>query len=519
MESFFPDVTERIPYEGPDSDNPLAFRDTAGRVVSTVKVRRGRIAEVGDDLDPEGLPVLDVGGRTVVPGIIDDHNHIVLMGLRPGYHTPLENAYSVADVQETIAARRPDVPDGEFITTIGGFHSNHFAERRLPTLGELDEAVADRPVLLMIGFSGPSTTNTQGRDFFLANGVLVGADGSIGSGAPSQTALFALRRRQTPEDEQRSTLDAMAYAASLGVTTHFDQGGFPATHTPADGAAHFAQYRAYDAFRVLHQQQRLTVRLRINFLHMDADPTLPTLTARLLNVFPEFGDEMMRIVGIGEFTAGLFLTGTAPPWMEGTRKVAEAGWMNQNHSLTQSDYQAIIEGWETVNAEFPITALRWTLAHVPFITEEYVERLAALGGGLSLTGWRYLAGTASGNGPPFRMIVDSGIPAGMSSDGMQIAPMNPWLHAYYATTGVNALGDLINDGQQISRDEVLRLYTADNGWFTREESVMGSLEPGKLADLVVLNKDYFSVTDEELKQVRSVLTMVGGAIVHDTLAG
>jgi hypothetical protein len=156
------------------------------------------------------------------------------------------------------------------------------------------------------------------------------------------------------------------------------------------------------------------------------------------------------------------------------------------------------------------------VAHVPFITEEYVNRLKALGGGLSLTGWRYLAGSPAQNGPPFRMIVDNGIDVGMSSDGMQIAPMNPWIHMYYATTGRNARGVLINDGQQITRTEVLRLYTADNGWFLREEDDLGTIEVGKLADLVVLNEDYFTVPDDRLRQIRSVLTVVGGRIVHNT---
>ena len=137
---------------------------------------------------------------------------------------------------------------------------------------------------------------------------------------------------------------------------------------------------------------------------------------------------------------------------------------------------------------------------MPFITEDWVNRLKALGGGLSLTSWRYLAGTPEQNGPPFRMIVDNGINAGMSSDGMQIAPMNPWLHMYYATTGLNARQVLINGGQQITRQEVLKLYTANNGWFLREEDRIGTIEPGKLADLVVLSDDYFTAPDETLKK-------------------
>jgi predicted amidohydrolase YtcJ len=237
---------------------------------------------------------------------------------------------------------------------------------------------------------------------------------------------------------------------------------------------------------------------------------VPTLTQRLRNAFPFFGDDVLHTGGIGEFLA----QGLGDNWLEAARRVARARWRAEVHSLTATDFQTEIQGFEAVNAELDITDLRWVVAHVPFITEEYVGRLDAIGGGLSLTGWRYLAGTPANNGPPFRMIVDSGIHAGMSSDGMQIAPMNPWLHMYYATTGRNARGELINDGQQLSRAEVLRLYTADNGWFLRMEDRLGTIETGRHADLVVLDRDYFTVPDEDLKRIRSALTLVGGEIVH-----
>src|SRR5229473_3788429 len=149
------------------------------------------------------------------------------------------------------------------------------------------------------------------------------------------------------------------------------------------------------------------------------------------------------------------------------------------------------------------------------LAEPWVNRLEALGGGVSLTGWRYLAGTPEQNGPPFRMIVANGIHAGLSSDGMQIAPMNPWLHMYYATTGINARKVLINPNQLITRQEALSLYTRENGWFLREEDQLGTIESGKLADLVVLNSDYFAVPNEDLKKIRSVLTVVGGNVVYD----
>jgi len=160
---------------------------------------------------------------------------------------------------------------------------------------------------------------------------------------------------------------------------------------------------------------------------------------------------------------------------------------------------------------------------VPFITPAYIELSKKLGVGLSvLGGWRWLSGTATGNGPPFRTILDLGARAGMSSDGMQISVMDPWTGMYYAVTGKNARGVLINAGQTITRKEVLRLYTADNAWFLgpQWEKKLGTIETGKWADLAVLSDDFFDeskVSDEQILDIRSVLTIVNGKVVHDEL--
>lgn len=507
------------PGERPDIaliNGKIHTMDDAGSVASSMLIRDGVIEEIGSSRRryPPSTVEINLRGATVVPGIIDNHNHIVLMGNRPGHHTPLENAYSVVDVQETFAARASGVPAGEFITTIGGFHFNQFAEVRLPNLGELDAALPHHPAYITQSFAGPSTTNTLGKAFFESHGVPVGADGSIAAGfgsSPTGMATLALRQTFLNDDtRRRAVIDAMRYAVSLGVTTHLDQGAFQASNTAADGAAHEDNYTMHLPFLEVYAASEALIRLRINFLHMDTEAELPTLVERLKNAFPFFGNDLVRTGGIGEFIA----QGTGANFTEAARKVAEARWRAEVHSLSSTDFMSEITAFEAANAEFPIGDLRWVIAHVPFITEEWVNRLKALGGGLSLTGWRYLAGSATGNGPPFRMIVDNGINAGMSSDGMQIAPMNPWLHMYYATTGKNALGQVINGDQTISREEILSLYTRDNSWFIGEET-MGSLEPGKFADAVVLNQDYFSVPDEALKQIRSDVTIVDGTIVHD----
>ena len=493
--------------------------DGSNRVVDEILIKNGRILEVGNKVDRHPTyKVVNLKGRTVVPGIIDNHNHIILMGNRPGYHTPLENAYSVADVQQTFATRASGIPAGGWITTIGGFHSNHFAELRLPTRQELDAAIPGNPAFILQGFTGPATTNSLGKAFFEANGVTVADNGAIATGGQQATRAMLLLRQTllTPEQRRRGSIDAIAYGLGLGVTSHLDQGAFQKTNTPGDGAAHEDNYTMQLPFLELHSDGLLNARVQINFLHMESDPALPGLKQRLLNQFQFFGDDMLMTGGIGEFVA----QGLGPTWQEAARLVGQAGWRAEVHSLSTNDFMTEISGYELVNAEFDITDLRWVVAHVPRITLEWVNRLKAIGGGLSLTGWQYLAGSLPATapqyaGPPFRLIVDNGIPAGMSSDGMQIAPMNPWLHMYYATTGLNARGVQINPGQQVSRDEVLALYTSRNGWFLRKEDDLGSLETGKLADLAVLNKDYFSVPDLELKQIRSALTVVGGKIVHN----
>jgi predicted amidohydrolase YtcJ len=498
--------------------------NAANAIVSTVTIRNGRFAAVGGAVPrpAAGRRIVDLRGRTAVPGIIDNHNHVVLMGNRPGYHTPLENAASIRDVQETLAARAKGLPPGAWITTIGGFHRNQLVPPgempRLPTLAELDAAVSNYPVYLSEGFNGPSVTNSAGKKIFESQAppVPVGADGSIAGNAMAtgRATLFLRQTLLNPEQRRRGAADALSYGLSLGVTTHLDQGAFQAANMPADGAAHEDNYSMHQPFLSLHTMGTLPARLRINFLHQDATPELVTLNERLRNSYPFFGDDLVRTGGIGEFIAGGF--GPNSPMVAAAKLIAKARWRAETHSLSAMDFQQEIQAYEAAHAESPITDLRWVVAHVPFITEPWVTRLKAMGGGLSLTSWRYLAGTPEQNGPDFKMIVNSGIHCGMSSDGMQIAPMNPWLHMYYATTGLNARQVLINAGKQISRQDVLRLYTGNNGWFIREEDRLGTIETGKLADLAVLNQDYFTVKDEDLKKIRSVMTIVGGRVVHET---
>src|SRR5688572_17838717 len=504
-------------------------------VVTSVTIRNGRIVAAGNT-PPQAAPntrIIDLKGRTVVPGVIEAHIHSVSLANRPGYHTILENTTSMKEIQEVLAARRRDVPAGQWITSMGGWHPNQWAERRQPTLKELDDAVPDRPVLLYERFTGPCVTNTLGKAFFDAADaappvhpnivpVKVADNGAIAAvgfagGGPSASALYHLRRMQTFDDRKRSTLDAMTYSASVGLTAHLDQVLFPTPGPlhPSQILSNLDQYRMYDPWLALHREGRTIIRLQMNFLQNQNDPALPELKERLRNQFQFFGDDMLKTGAIGEWAAPL---GSGAVWREAQRLVAQAGWRNENSVNDLAGLTQVVDAYEAVNKEFDITKLRWMVHHVPVVSRELLTRLQALGCGVQMAAFRWVTSTDPKQivGAPFRTIVDHGIQAGIHGDGVHIAPLNPWPHIYFATTGVNSLGDRVNGDQQITRQEALRLFTRGNSWFLRMEDKVGTIEPGKLADVVVLNKDYFTVPDVEIKQIRSVLTMVNGRIVHNS---
>ncbi|TDD67618.1 hypothetical protein E1262_18375 [Jiangella aurantiaca] len=508
--------------------------DDHGTVARAVAIRDGRFVAVGNTVpNPGGNGrSIDLRGRTVVPGLIESHTHFVSLANRPGYHVAqLELASSIAEVQELLAARRPDVPEGQFITALGGWHPRQWAEQRLPSLAELDAAVPDRPVFLLQTFAGPSVTNTLGKQFFetvmspLAGPVAVAENGAIAPGLQTTTALYHLRVRQTFDDKRRSALDAMAFSAQVGVTTVLDQvlPPSPGPLIPTQALSGLDHYRMYDAWLSLHRERRAFIRLQTNFLHNqgnipalgDLPNQLPELRERLKHQFPFFGDDMFRTGAIGEWAAPI---GAGAVWFEAQRLVARARWRNENSPGNLAALTQVVNAYEAVNAEFGITDLRWGVQHVNEATPELLARLKALNCGVSMSGFRWLQGNPGPNpvGPPFRMIVDSGIPAGLHEDGVHIAPHNPWFALHYATTGLNVLGQPINGDQQLSRYEALHAYTRANAWYLTREDRLGSIEPGKLADLLVLDRDYFTVSDADLRRTLPVLTVVGGEIVHDT---
>jgi predicted amidohydrolase YtcJ len=479
--------------------------DPGSRVVSQAWIRNGRFAAVGNRLSTQGNPRrIDLRNRIVIPGIVDAHNHIVLVGNRPGWHTPLEHVFTIPEAIAALKTRSNDVPAGEFITTVGPISAMQFMENRLPNLAELD--AVPRPVYLQAA-QGGTRTNSQGKTWLEARGVTVAADGVI-TGQATGLALQTLRKELlTPDTRKRTAADALQYYATLGITTHRDSGAFHADE-PATGIASENTYTMHEPFFALMREGTMPARLRIDFLHQDsptADPPLPTLGPRLRNTFPFFGNDWLRTGGIGEFTGG---------GIDGLRAIARAGWRGEDHALNLAGVTTLIENREKVNAEIPIGQLRWIISHIPAFPSELADRAHALGIGV-LVGWGPTR-TGTNVGPPYKRLMGHPIKKAFHSDGGDITVINPWLNFHTMITGKNLAGQAILGDQMLTRQDTLWLATAATKWFIGEDDI-GSIEIGNHADLAVLDRDYFTIPDDDIKRVRSVMTVVGGKVVHNTL--
>ncbi len=500
-------------------------------------IQEGRFAYIGPLGNRKVNPctkVIDLHGRVVVPGLIDNHNHFVLFSQRPGYDVMVETATSIPQAMALLKERARTIPAGAWVTAIGDWTPRLFAENRMPTLAELDQAVPDHPVFFAT--FGPAVTNSLGQKFFESKGITVNPTTGALEGPAAAAALGTLRKMQTPEDRIRSAEYAQAYVLRYGLTTSADMGVFADPDSPDlqdsftfPGIASANPWTVYDQILALDHQHKLDERVRLFMISMDKTMALPLLTERLLNVFPDFGDDMLRVSGIGEFASPWFANfagGQHPENYEtALQLVAKHGWAYQQHTLSLAEVQFTAQTYEKVNAVTPVADLRWSIAHVPAIDPQTLQSMKAIGVGMALHGWKYLQGgqgTPAGQpaGPPYRTILESGIHVGAGSDAGDISVLDPWFEIYYMVAGKDCTGALINSGEQVTREQALRMYTADNGWFFHEENALGSMETGKLGDLAVLSDDYFdrkAVSDEGIKQLKSVLTVVGGRTVYNDL--
>ena len=478
--------------------------DAHNSVVSAIGIRDGRIVEVGRGgaLGPCGHTI-NLKGATVIPGLIDSHVHFIRCGQNPGHEVRIiETAASVGELQQMIGARIRElkVPAGEFITCVGGWNINGLAEKRLPTLAELDAAAPNHAVYLSTTGAGGAVTNSLGRTFFQNRGVTVTINAAGAATLNAGQGFAALQAVQTDADRQRGTAEAVDFAASLGLTMVTDMGTQGAAVEYVDGHKYMMN---------LWREGDLKIRLR-SFLNSSFDTGFTAAQSVVTYSFPRHGDDVFRSNGVGERVNS---STTNPGYVDLVKFAASKGWMVTQHSLTPAEISFHISAYQQAKAVAPIDKLRWTLDHVNPISDDQIAAVKDLGIGLRLQGWNYTSAIPAG--PPWRKLLDAGIPLSAGTDSTNVGPLNPWLTISYMTTMKNNAGiAAVPASQQITRLEALRMYTLGSAFHSFDEDKLGSIEPGKLADLAVLSDDPLSVSDDKLKRLRSVLTLQAGRIVH-----
>jgi predicted amidohydrolase YtcJ len=494
------------------TNGTILTMDAADRTVSSVRIRGERFVTVGEAVNRREpcVRIVDLGGRTAIPGLIDGHTHFVRTAQAPGpFVRGLEAAKSIAELQAALAAAAAKAEPGEWVTAIGGFTPRQFAERRLPTRAELTAAVPSHPVYMQVGYSTRGITNDAGARVLGAAGVAVSAQGDV---PPDGDGLTLVLNSRTDERMKSRFPDYMNYALSLGLTTVVD-------HACCDWLGAHLTTADRPNMRIVEQLWRagqVPLRLRLQYDHRDTrdQSSIYSATARIANATYGLGDDMYKFVRFGEqvIAAGA----TDQEVFEVYLRIAQGGWALSQHAIREDEIERYIRIMERVAATTPVSGLRWNLEHVFEITPAQIERLKAIGVSVRVQDHDYIRNDYSrwNAGPPFRTLLQSGIKMSAGTDSGVVGALNPWLSIYYMVTGKDAGGEVIIPNEQIGRKDALRLYTAENAWFNFEEDTMGSIEPGKLADLVVLDRPYLSVGDEEIKEINSVLTIIGGRAVH-----
>jgi predicted amidohydrolase YtcJ len=513
---------------------------------SAIAIRGGDIVAIGAAGDVEKLRgpstrVIDAGGRAVVPGLNDGHTHFIRGGLTYTNEVRWDGVPSLAEGMRRVREQAQRTPPPHWVQVIGGWTWAQFAEQRFPTLDEINAATGDTPCMIMHLYDrawlNRSAIRALGWNKDTPN-MFGGAIERDASGNPtglvmSTTSLASLVSvwlripRLPPEDQILSTRHFMREHNRLGVTSVIDAGG---------GGQNYPDN--YAAIAKLAADGQMTLRIGYTLFAQAPGKELDNYTAWSKLVKYGQGNDYYRMIGTGEYI--LYAAGDVanfakdypvppPGVMEKNFSavvnfIVGQGWPFRQHTSFDASASRVLDVLEQVNRERPLKGLRWGLDHCETLQPKTLERLAALGGSIdiqnrmSLDGEAFLkkyGAQAAADAPPIARIREMGIPLACGTDANRATSYNPWIGLHWLVTGKTLGGaKLQGDKNLLDRTEALRLYTAGSAWISGEEGKKGTLEVGKFADLAVLSADYFNVPTEQIKDIESVLTVVGGKVVY-----
>ncbi len=495
----------------------IATVDANNSLVNAVAIREGKILAVGSNghirsLARPGTKIIDLRGRTVLPGLIDGTLH----GLRNGYHcfkhaARHELTFSRAQALAAYAAKAAELPADTWIFTTGGWNVNQLDTPGMFTLAELDAALPNHPVIVQgTGFSG-TQANTRALQILgvrSATGLLTGPQ------AAQARRLIGEQLNQLTIEEQAECLKAfMREANRVGLTGWDDAAG----NDPFDPLGRTIEFHTglhgFQAINHLHRTGQMTARVIIN---MTSFGGLATVLRDTPQAFSMVGDDMLRIGGPGEEIMAVGAGGLypEPEYTNIVTYLAQNRWRLAHHTGPAARAAAQVEAWERAHAVSPITDLNWTLIHPSDITTDTLARLRTLNAGVVPTD---SGAQGSGASPPYGRIQDSGARFCLGTDAMNAGPYPPFINLWFTISGktANPAAPGVPADQRLTLVEALRAATVNCAFFMHQEDRLGSLEPGKHADLIVLTDDYFTVPVDDIRKITSVLTIVGGNIVYD----
>ncbi|MEM1428543.1 MAG: amidohydrolase [Pseudomonadota bacterium] len=514
--------------------------------VSAVAISGGLIEAVGSDGDILALraaetDVIDLGGQRVIPGLIDSHTHIIRQGNNFAMELRWDEVPSLADGLALLKAQAQRTPAGQWIRVVGGWSADQFAERRLPTLDEINAVTPDVPVYVLHLYDrawlNKAALRALGIDTHFYEPFVSGRlerddDGNptgLALARPNAQPLYALLDMAPKLDfEQQITSTKHYFRAlnGLGLTSALDcAGGF--LNYPDD----------YGVISELNRRGEQTVRIGYQLFAQRPLFELEDFKRWHDLVKPDQGDDYLKCVGAGEmlvasaydFEDFSYPRPDLPKRMEGDLRpvlefLFENRWPIRFHCTYEESAHRLLKLVEEVGRDKGLEELNWIFDHGETVSEKTMEWVARMGGGISYQNriafqtkaYETRYGTAALRAVmPVKKMMAAGVPLAAGTDATRVSSYNPWLAIHWAVSGKGRGGDVIWAAEdRLDRHDALRHWTAAGAWFSREQGKKGQLVPGQFADLAVLDRDYFTIGEDDIANITADLTLSGGKIVH-----